>query len=140
MAGGMRAQVARPHIQGLVTCSLSLASLSLSLASLARLSLSPLFLASLSLSSFLASFSLAFLSRLSLTWSGREILASSNVQRFRGGLVVKAHRLCVSLNSRLQSNKVEENLVRTEDPGEQQSRERACEREGLAPLTPPRPW
>ena len=25
-------------------------------------------------------------------------------QRFRGGLVVKAHRLCVSLNSRLESN------------------------------------
>jgi len=30
-----------------------------------------------------------------------------NVQRFRGGLVVKAHRLCVSLNSRLESNKEE---------------------------------
>ena len=28
-----------------------------------------------------------------------------NVQRFRGGLVFKAHRLCVSLNSRLESNK-----------------------------------
>ena len=27
-----------------------------------------------------------------------------NVQRFRGGLVFKAHRLCVSLNSRLDSN------------------------------------
>ena len=27
-----------------------------------------------------------------------------NVQRFRGGLVCKAHRLCVSLNSRLESN------------------------------------
>jgi len=27
------------------------------------------------------------------------------VQRFRGGLVVKAHRLCVSLNSRLESNR-----------------------------------
>ena len=26
-------------------------------------------------------------------------------QRFRGGLVFKAHRLCVSLNSRLESNK-----------------------------------
>ena len=31
-----------------------------------------------------------------------------NVQRFRGGLVFKAHRLCVSLNSRLGSNKEEE--------------------------------
>ena len=33
--------------------------------------------------------------------SGRR---SRNVQRFRGGLVFKAHRLCVSLNSRLESN------------------------------------
>jgi len=31
-----------------------------------------------------------------------------NVQRFRGGLVFKAHRLCVSLNSRLESKKEEE--------------------------------
>ena len=31
-----------------------------------------------------------------------------NVQRFRGGLVFKAHRLCVSLNSMLASNKDEE--------------------------------
>ena len=30
------------------------------------------------------------------------------MQRFRGGLVFKAHRLCVSLNSRLASNKEEE--------------------------------
>ena len=30
-----------------------------------------------------------------------------NVQRCRGGLVFKAHRLCVSLNSRLESNKEE---------------------------------
>jgi len=30
------------------------------------------------------------------------------VQRFRGGLVFKAHELCVSLNSRLESNKEEE--------------------------------
>ena len=30
------------------------------------------------------------------------------VQRFRGGLVFKAHRLRVSLNSRLESNKEEE--------------------------------
>ena len=31
-----------------------------------------------------------------------------NVERFRGGLVSKAHILCVSLNSRLESNKEEE--------------------------------
>ena len=30
------------------------------------------------------------------------------MQRFRGGLVFKAHRLCESLNSRLGSNKAEE--------------------------------
>jgi len=30
-----------------------------------------------------------------------------NVQRFQGGLVFKAHRLCVSLISRLESNKEE---------------------------------
>jgi len=35
-------------------------------------------------------------------------LAAKNVQRFRGGLVFKAHRLCVSLNSRLESNREEE--------------------------------
>ena len=35
-------------------------------------------------------------------------LLHRNVQRFRGGLVFKAHRLCVSLNSRLESNKEEE--------------------------------
>ena len=29
------------------------------------------------------------------------------MERFRGGLVFKAHRLCVSLNSRLESNKEE---------------------------------
>jgi len=37
-----------------------------------------------------------------------EQLLHRNVQRFRGGLVFKAHRLCVSLNSRLESNKEEE--------------------------------
>jgi len=31
-----------------------------------------------------------------------------NVLRFRSGLVFKAHRLCVSLNSRLESNEEEE--------------------------------
>ena len=34
-----------------------------------------------------------------------------NVQRFRGGLVFKAHRLGVSLNSRLESKKKEEEVV-----------------------------
>jgi len=38
----------------------------------------------------------------------REQTIHRNVQRFRGGLVFKAHRLCVSLNSRLESNKEEE--------------------------------
>ena len=37
----------------------------------------------------------------------REQLLHRTVQRFRGGLVFKAHRLCVSLNSRLESNKEE---------------------------------
>ena len=36
-----------------------------------------------------------------------EVKIHRNVQRFRGGLVFKAHRLCVSLNSRLGSNKEE---------------------------------
>ena len=31
-------------------------------------------------------------------------------RRFRGGLVLKADRLCVSLNSRLESNKEEEKV------------------------------
>ena len=38
---------------------------------------------------------------------GEQVL-HRNVQRFRGGLVFKAHRLCVSLNSRLKSSKEEE--------------------------------
>ena len=33
------------------------------------------------------------------------------LQRFRGGLVFKAHRLCVKLNSRLESNQEEERRV-----------------------------
>jgi len=36
------------------------------------------------------------------------VLLHRNVQRFRGGLVFKDHRLCVSLNSRLESNEEEE--------------------------------
>ena len=34
-----------------------------------------------------------------------------NVQRFRGGLVFKAHRLCVSFNSRLVSDKEEKKFT-----------------------------
>ena len=41
------------------------------------------------------------------------------MKRFRGGLVFKAHRLCVSLNSRLESNKEEEGgcVVAAAKPG-----------------------
>ena len=43
------------------------------------------------------------------SWTRLGILLDQvNVQRFRGGLVFQAHRLCVSLNSRLESNKEEE--------------------------------
>ena len=42
--------------------------------------------------------------------------AGRNVQRFRGGLVFKAHRLCVSLNSRRVSNKEEEEYAGRECP------------------------
>ena len=38
-------------------------------------------------------------------------LLHRNVQRFRDGLVFKAHILCVSLNSRLESNKERERGV-----------------------------
>jgi len=38
----------------------------------------------------------------------REQLLQRNVQRFRGGLVFKAHRLCVLLISRLESKKEED--------------------------------
>ena len=37
-----------------------------------------------------------------------EQLLHRTVQRIRGGLVFKAHRLCVSLHSRLESHKEEE--------------------------------
>ena len=39
--------------------------------------------------------------------------ACRNVQRFRGGLVFKAHRLCVSLNSRLERNEEEKRRLRS---------------------------
>jgi len=39
-------------------------------------------------------------------------ISSANiVQRFRAGLVFKAHKLCVSLNSRLESNDEEEKTL-----------------------------
>jgi len=44
---------------------------------------------------------------LSDPWCYR-VRAKRDEQRFRGGLVFKAHRLCVSLNSRLESKKEEE--------------------------------
>ena len=37
-------------------------------------------------------------------------LWGENLQRFRGGLVFKAHELCVSLNARLESNNEEERV------------------------------
>ena len=40
------------------------------------------------------------------------------MQRFRGGLEFKAHRLCVSLNSRLESNKEEEESLSRQWCGE----------------------
>ena len=43
--------------------------------------------------------------RLRTAAEGEREGAGRNVQRFRGGFVFKAHRLCVSLNSRLESNK-----------------------------------
>ena len=47
--------------------------------------------------------------RFPVWWAGQ--LLHRNVQSFRGGLVFKAHRRCVSLNSRLESNKEEEEVV-----------------------------
>jgi len=54
-----------------------------------------------------------------------EQLLHRNVQRFRGGLVFKAHRLCVSLNSRLESNKEEEETGRFRSRGKASVRARA---------------
>jgi len=44
------------------------------------------------------------------------VLLPRNVQRFRGGLLFKVHRLCVSLNSRLESNKEEQEVLRLDEP------------------------
>ena len=38
---------------------------------------------------------------------------TTNGQRFRGGLVFKARRLCASLNSRLESNQKNEKIKKT---------------------------
>jgi len=45
--------------------------------------------------------------------SSRARSREHRVQRFRRGLVSKAHRLCVSLNSRLESHKEEEEVANT---------------------------
>ena len=39
-----------------------------------------------------------------------------NVQRFRGRLIFKAHIICVSLNSRIASNKEEEERIAKPGP------------------------
>ena len=44
------------------------------------------------------------------------LLLHRNVQRFRGGLVFKAHRRCASLNSRRESNKEEEKKLKIAEP------------------------
>jgi len=44
------------------------------------------------------------------TIQSAEQLLHRNVQRFRSGLVFKAHRLCVSLSARLESNKEAEKV------------------------------
>jgi len=43
-------------------------------------------------------------------------LEPPDVQRFRGGLVLKTHSLCASLNSRLECNKEEEEEEEEEEP------------------------
>ena len=48
--------------------------------------------------------------------SGTQELLHRNVKRFRGGLVFKADRLWVSLNSRLESNKEEEENPESRNP------------------------
>ena len=62
-----------------------------------------------------------------------------NVLRFRGGLVLKAHRLCVSLNSRLESNKEEEErTLQRRLPGLVRQALRRCELPMRCPqLLPP---
>jgi len=53
----------------------------------------------------------------SVQFSVCEELLHRNVQRFRGGLVFKAHGLCVSLNTGLESNEEEEEEEEEEEGG-----------------------
>jgi len=46
----------------------------------------------------------------SVARSSELIVESEYLQRFQGGLVFKAHRRCVSLNSRLESDKEEKEV------------------------------
>jgi len=52
--------------------------------------------------------------KLQKTHIQKQQLLHKNVQRFRGGLVFKAYRLCVSLNSRRESNEEEEDTKTSE--------------------------
>ena len=62
------------------------------------------------------------------------VVSTGYVQRFRGGLVSKAHRLCVSLNSRLESKKEEEEkdnrLWRAREAHRDEGRAALCEARG----------
>ena len=60
-----------------------------------------------------------------------------NGQRFRGGLLVKAHRLCVSLKSRLESNKEEEERLGVQMRTTQGER-RIQSRQSQSPLIRPK--
>ena len=56
--------------------------------------------------------------------SARSARASpANVRWFRGGLALKAHRLCVSLNSRLESHIKEEEEEEEEDDDDDEEEE-----------------
>ena len=61
-----------------------------------------------------------------------------NVQWFRGGLVFKAYRLCVSLNSRLESNKKEEKGG-SSAPGKCRASNRGRQPRHTGPPPPPNP-
>jgi len=67
-------------------------------------------------------------------WTEEVQLLHRNVQRFRGGLVFKAHRIFVSLNSRLESNKEEKTKY---ERGRERGRERWIERGRGIDLAPP---
>ena len=61
---------------------------------------------------------------------------NQNVQRFRGRLVLKAHRLRVSLNSRLDSNEEEEEK---DNQNSIRSRKAETSRAGSSPVAPDGP-